>query len=117
MRPLHDEHHGTTACHDIDSCPVSEPEFTASLLLDSGCLSKIKVIKTRDKPPVIGTRCERGHTAATTCTETKPCQRILCVSVNVCRPYVLCSTSRSNHAGKGQNDASRHDRPCIGIEG
>jgi len=53
MRPLHDEHHGTTACHDIDSCPVSEPEFTASLLLDSGCLSKIKVIKTRDKPPVI----------------------------------------------------------------
>jgi hypothetical protein len=55
MRPLHDEHHGTPACHDIDSCPVSEPEFTASLLLDSGCLSKIKVIKTRDKPPVIPT--------------------------------------------------------------
>ena len=47
----------------------------------------------------------------------KPCQRILCASVNVCRPYVLFSTSRSNHAGKRQNDASMHDRPCIGIKG
>src|SRR6266436_7242958 len=22
MRPLHDEHHGTTACNDTDSCPT-----------------------------------------------------------------------------------------------
>ena len=41
----------------------------------------------------------------------------LCASVNVCRPYVLSSTSRSNHAGQRQNDASMHDRPFIGIEG
>jgi hypothetical protein len=47
----------------------------------------------------------------------KPCQRILCTSVNVCRPYVLSSTSSSNHAGKRQYDASMHDRRFIGIEG
>jgi len=47
----------------------------------------------------------------------KPCQRILCTSINVCRPYVLSSTSSSNHAGKRQYDASMHDRRFIGIEG
>jgi hypothetical protein len=71
MRPLHDEHHGTTACHDIDSCPVSEPEFTASLLLDSGCLSKIKVIKTRDKPPVIGAADHLSNNPIDQCTKTR----------------------------------------------
>ena len=25
MRPLHDEHHGTKACNDADSCPTPEP--------------------------------------------------------------------------------------------
>jgi len=47
----------------------------------------------------------------------KPCQKVLCTSINVCRPYVLSSTSSSNHAGKRQYDASMHDRRFIGIEG
>ena len=32
MRPLHDEHHGTKACNDADSCPTLRTEFTAFIL-------------------------------------------------------------------------------------
>jgi hypothetical protein len=32
MRPLPDQHHGTTACNNTDSCQLSAPECEALLL-------------------------------------------------------------------------------------
>src|SRR5215471_18227463 len=33
MRPLHDEHHGTTACNDTDSCGLTYKMGSCSLLV------------------------------------------------------------------------------------
>src|SRR6266567_9046047 len=58
MRPLHDEHHGTKACNDTDSCPTLRTRVRGIYLaapLDAQARSKVQTgLLSRLQPHLMG---------------------------------------------------------------